>query len=59
MSKGQTITVHYTGMIWGNARCRLLLARKKPEKFPIGGGRVISGGDEGWSGAASARSCCW
>ena len=51
VSKGQTITVHYTGMIWGNGKVfDSSWQRKKPEKFPIGVGRVISGWDEGLVG---------
>jgi peptidylprolyl isomerase len=51
VSKGQTITVHYTGKIWASGKVfDSSWQRKKPEKFPIGVGRVITGWDEGLVG---------
>lgn len=51
VSKGQTITVHYTGVIWASGKVfDSSWQRKKPEKFPIGVGRVIAGWDDGLVG---------
>jgi peptidylprolyl isomerase len=47
VQKGQTITVHYTGIIWpGGKQFDSSWDRKSPASFPIGVGRVIAGWDE-------------
>ena len=47
VAKGQTITVHYTGIIWpGGKQFDSSWDRKSPASFAIGVGRVISGWDE-------------
>jgi peptidylprolyl isomerase len=49
--KGQTITVHYTGVIWdGGKSFDSSWARKAPAQFGIGVGEVIAGWDEGLIG---------
>jgi peptidylprolyl isomerase len=47
VQKGQTITVHYTGIIWpGGKQFDSSWDRKSPASFAIGVGRVITGWDE-------------
>ena len=47
VAKGQTITVHYTGIIWpGGKQFDSSWDRKSPASFAIGVGRVIAGWDE-------------
>jgi peptidylprolyl isomerase len=47
VQKGQTITVHYTGIIWpGGKQFDSSWDRKSPASFAIGVGRVIAGWDE-------------
>lgn len=49
--KGQTITVHYTGMIWpGGKVFDSSWTNGSPASFPIGVGRVIAGWDQGLVG---------
>jgi peptidylprolyl isomerase len=49
--KGQTITVHYTGVIWpGGKVFDSSWTRGSPASFAIGIGRVIAGWDEGLVG---------
>jgi peptidylprolyl isomerase len=48
---GQTLTVHYTGVIWpGGEQFDSSWDRGEPESFPIGVGQVIPGWDEGLVG---------
>lgn len=47
VTKGQSITVHYTGIIWpGGKQFDSSWDRKAPATFYIGTGRVITGWDE-------------
>ena len=47
VQKGQTITVHYTGIIWpGGKQFDSSWDRKSPASFEIGVGKVIAGWDE-------------
>ena len=49
--KGQTITVHYTGVIWpGGKVFDSSWAKGTPASFPIGVGKVITGWDQGLVG---------
>jgi peptidylprolyl isomerase len=49
--KGQTITVHYTGVIWpGGKVFDSSWTNGSPASFPIGSGRVIAGWDQGLVG---------
>jgi peptidylprolyl isomerase len=49
--KGQTITVHYTGVIWpGGNVFDSSWAKDTPATFPIGIGKVITGWDQGLVG---------
>ncbi|HST84847.1 MAG TPA: FKBP-type peptidyl-prolyl cis-trans isomerase [Kineosporiaceae bacterium] len=49
--KGQTITVHYTGVIWpGGKVFDSSWAKDTPATFPIGIGKVITGWDQGLVG---------
>jgi peptidylprolyl isomerase len=51
---GKTCDMHYTGWLWVNgakgARFDSSLDRKQTFQFPLGGGRVIKGWDEGVAG---------
>lgn len=49
--KGQTITVHYTGVIWpGGKAFDSSWTKDSPASFPIGIGKVITGWDQGLVG---------
>jgi peptidylprolyl isomerase len=51
VGKGQTIRVHYTGVIWpGGKQFDSSWDRKQPASFPIGVGQVIAGWDDGLVG---------
>jgi hypothetical protein len=44
---GQTVTVHYTGMLQNGTKFESSLDSGRPFSFPIGRGSVIKGWDEG------------
>ncbi len=51
VTAGQTITVHYVGMIWQSGKVfDSSWSRQSPADFPIGQGQVIAGFDEGLVG---------
>ena len=47
---GQTVSVHYTGWLTNGTKFDSSKDRRQPVKFPLGGGRVIRGWDEGVQG---------
>jgi len=47
---GQTVRVHYTGWLTSGTKFDSSLDRSDPFSFPLGGGRVIRGWDEGVQG---------
>jgi FKBP-type peptidyl-prolyl cis-trans isomerase FkpA len=64
-TKGQSVTVHYTGWLYNNetqgAKFDSSKDRRDPFVFSLGAGMVIRGWDEGVAGmkVGGARTCGW
>ena len=46
-TSGQNVDVHYTGWLTDGQKFDSSVARGRPFSFPLGGGRVIKGWDQG------------
>lgn len=49
-TSGKTVDVHYTGWLTSGKKFDSSLDRGRPFSFPLGGGRVIKGWDQGVAG---------